>query len=125
MSLPNESSDGEGALNANKLLAKLGGDRELLLEIAELFQRDAPAMLDTLRERVRGGEPAEIAKAAHVLKGSAANFGVSPLYSLAREIEHHSQDADPVVIAELMTRLERAAAEFLTALQRLRTEVQA
>jgi two-component system, sensor histidine kinase and response regulator len=123
MSLPDESSDGYAALDATRLLAKLGGDRDLLLEIAELFQRDAPAMLVGLREQVRGGDATDIAQAAHVLKGSAANFGLNPLYELAREIEHRARDRDLVGVGELMARLERAAEGFLAALQRLEREV--
>jgi two-component system sensor histidine kinase/response regulator len=118
-----QSNDSFESLSASRLVAALGGDRELLLEIIELFLRDAPAMLHAVRLEASRAAPEALAKAAHVLKGSVANFGVSPLYELAREIEHCARAKELTNVPEIMSRLDRAAEGFERALARLRNEV--
>ena len=44
-----QNHNGFESLSAGRLIAALGGDKELLLEIIELFLRDAPAMLHAVR----------------------------------------------------------------------------
>lgn len=115
--------DGFDGLSASRLIAALGGDRELLLEIIELFLRDAPAMLQAVRLEAKHARPEALANAAHVLKGSAANFGVSPLYQLARELENCARSGAMANVPEIVTRLDRAAEGFERALAQLRSEV--
>lgn len=118
------NDDGFECLNATRLIAALGGDSELLLEIIELFLRDAPAMLQAVRTEAERMDSESLAKAAHVLKGSAANFGVSPLYELARELEHCARRNELGDVPEIMVQLEHAAQGFERALTRMRSEVQ-
>ncbi|HET6338652.1 MAG TPA: Hpt domain-containing protein [Polyangiales bacterium] len=117
-----QNNDGFERLNASRLIAALGGDRELLLEIIELYLRDAPAMLHALRLEAKRMQPDELAKAAHVLKGSVANFGVSPLYELAKELEQCARAKDLSTVPEIMSGLERAYEGFEQALVRMRIE---
>jgi hypothetical protein len=44
-----QDMEGFENLTAARLTAALGGDRELLVEIIELYLRDAPSMLQSLR----------------------------------------------------------------------------
>jgi HPt (histidine-containing phosphotransfer) domain-containing protein len=118
-----QDNDGFESLNAQRLVAALGGDRELLLEIIELFLRDAPAMMHAVRLEATRAQPEPLAKAAHVLKGSAANFGVSPLYESARELEMCARSGELSKVPEILARLERAENDFERALARLRHEV--
>lgn len=118
-----QNHHGFESLSASRLIAALGGDRELLLEIIELYLRDSPAMLHAVRLEASRLQPEALAKAAHVLKGSAANFGVSPLYELARELEHRARATDLSNVVEIMSRLDRAAEGFEQALARMRNEV--
>jgi HPt (histidine-containing phosphotransfer) domain-containing protein len=113
-------------ITAARLTAALGGDRELLIEIIELYLRDAPSMLQSLREATGRGHAPDVARAAHVLKGSSANFGLTPLYEAARELEHRAfADAELSVLETQLARIETAASAFERALQRLREEMQA
>lgn len=114
---------GYEGLTAPKLLRALGGDRELLLDIIELFEREAPAMLTAVRHQARKANADALAQAAHVLKGSVANFGMSPLYEVAREIESCAFAGDLSRLSSLLPRFETIAAEFMQALARLRVEV--
>ena len=123
MNQPVPRDDEFAAVNARRLLSKLGGDKELLLEIIELFQREAPTLIDGLRAEAKNRDALAIARAAHVLKGSAANFGVNPLYELTRTIEHRARAGDLSSLDEHMAHLERTAQRFLQALEQMEGEV--
>ena len=112
------------AVNAQRLLAALDGDRELLLELIGLYLRDAPGMCERLRLAAERADATAVALAAHVLKGSVANFGVSPLYESARTFEHRARAGDLSGASEHMARIERRAKAFEAALLRLRRELE-
>jgi HPt (histidine-containing phosphotransfer) domain-containing protein len=118
-----QDNDGFESLNAVRLIAALGGDRELLLEIIELYLRDSPAMLYALQLEAKRMQPEGLAKAAHVLKGSVANFGTSRLYELARELEHCARGDELANVARIMSQIDGAFAGFEQALARMRKEV--
>ncbi len=65
------------------------GDPDLLAEIVTLYLRDTPERLRELRER--SGDAGEIARVAHVIKGSSANLGASGLQELAARLEAAAQ----------------------------------
>ena len=123
MNEPVQPNAGYEGMSAAKLLRALGGDRDLLLEIIELFQRDAPAMLAGVRKYADFSDRDALAKAAHMLKGSTANFGKSPLYEVTRDIEICAYDGDAARLPELLERFEAAAEGFLQALVQLKREV--
>jgi HPt (histidine-containing phosphotransfer) domain-containing protein len=50
------------------------GDEELAVEIVALFIVEAPAMVDRLRDAVRGDSTEEIRQAAHAFKGAVGNL---------------------------------------------------
>ena len=57
-----------------EVLARVGGDRELLVEISRLFVDDAPAHLQKIRVAIEARDGESLRRAAHGLKGAAANF---------------------------------------------------
>lgn len=114
---------GYEGLTAPRLLRALGGDRELLLEIIELFEREAPSMLIAVRRHAEDANPDALAQAAHVLKGSVANFGKSPLYEVAGQIERCAFAGDLSQLSTLLPRFDSIAGEFMQALARLRLEL--
>jgi signal transduction histidine kinase/CheY-like chemotaxis protein len=85
---------GEPAAPTQALLASLGGDRALLRDVVTLFLEDAPRQLDELQDAVKAGEPGAVFMAAHALRGSAANFGPSPLLDALVHIEAQAQQED-------------------------------
>jgi len=69
------------------VLARVGGDRQLLAEISRLFVEDAPRHLDAIARAIERREPESLRRAAHGLKGAAANFDASAVVSAARQLE--------------------------------------
>lgn len=68
-------------------LSRVGGDAELLKEIATLFLDDYPKSLHDLRQAVASGDSRQVERTAHGLKGSVSNFGARPAVDAALRLE--------------------------------------
>lgn len=64
-----------------------GGDEEFLAELVDIFLEDAELRLDEIQGAVNSGDPDELRKTAHKLKGSSANMGANGLMSIAKILE--------------------------------------
>ncbi len=73
-------------------LERVGGDEELLKEIAELFVEDAPKLLEAIRVAIESGDGAALHRAAHSLKGSVSNFGAPEAVAAAMQLEAMGKD---------------------------------
>ena len=68
-------------------LKEVDGDEELLREMAQLFLEDHPRLMATLREAATACDPERLCRAAHALKGAAANFAVREAVAAAQRLE--------------------------------------
>ena len=72
---PPSSTEPPAAIElSDRVLARVGGDRELLAEISRLFVDDAPIHLKRIRDALDAGDADSLRRASHALKGAAANF---------------------------------------------------
>jgi CheY-like chemotaxis protein/HPt (histidine-containing phosphotransfer) domain-containing protein len=69
------------------LLARVGGDPELFVEVVQLFLADCPARVAAIRAAVDAGDAERIRVTSHALKGSAGNLSAGALVSTARTLE--------------------------------------
>src|ERR1044071_5759624 len=74
-------------INREAALDRVGGDEELLAEIARLFLEDYPRMVADIRDAIAAGDALGLEHAAHSLKGSVANFSADPARDAAFELE--------------------------------------
>ena len=82
-----ELAGGLGILNLAAALDHIGGDRELLAEVAGLFLENSPRLMVKIKEAVEAGNPYELERAAHALKGSASNFAAESTVEAALRLE--------------------------------------
>jgi two-component system, sensor histidine kinase and response regulator len=68
-------------------LDRVGGDEELLAEVAQLFLEDYPNSMREIDEAVSKGDAKLLERAAHTLKGAASNFGANPVVDSAFALE--------------------------------------
>jgi HPt (histidine-containing phosphotransfer) domain-containing protein len=101
-------------------LARVADDRELLGEMAELFQAESPSILSALRASVEAGDAVALARAAHTLSGSIGNFGPSAAFDSALALEKLARDGDMAgalarftTLQAQVTRLERDLLAFV------------
>lgn len=104
------------------MLRELGPEdgRGLLPEAAAAFRRDLPARVDALQTAVNDGDGPALARAAHALKGSAANMGAAAVAGICAELEglglRGTPDGGIPLLRRLEEELQRLDAELDTAL---------
>ena len=69
------------------VLERLGGDHEILQEIAQLFIEDTPDTMAQIRQAIDDRDAGALEKAAHSLKGSVSNFGAEEAVQAALQLE--------------------------------------
>jgi HPt (histidine-containing phosphotransfer) domain-containing protein len=79
----------QGIMNLNRALAleRVGGDEDLLREIAGLFLEDYPSLIRMIQQALAESDAHNLERAAHSLKGSIANFGSDAAYQAALDLE--------------------------------------
>ena len=68
-------------------LERLGGDEELLQEVAKLFLDEYPGLMSDIRQAIETSNSNQLERAAHSLKGSVANFGSDAAWQAAFALE--------------------------------------
>jgi PAS domain S-box-containing protein len=99
---------GPPALDREAALERLGGDVNLLSELASLFLGNSDSMLAKIREASACGDALALERAAHALKGSVGNFAAEEAYQAALDVEYHARQGLLTGAAEACERLERA-----------------
>ena len=75
-------------------LKRLGGDEELFQELMSYFIEDAPELLKTIEAGLAAGSAESIRRAAHSLRGLAANFDAEEAMAIACSIEQMASKGD-------------------------------
>jgi two-component system sensor histidine kinase/response regulator len=98
------------AIDRELALSRVGGDAELLKEIALLFLDDYPKAMADLRAAMASSDARGIERAAHGLKGSVSHFGARAAVEAASTIEQLGRTGQIAGIGEVVDELERALA---------------
>jgi len=98
------------ALDRTTALARVGGDIELLKEIATLFLQEYPRVLSDLHKAVEAGDAQGVERSAHGLKGSVANFGARAVVDAAFELEKLGRAQKLAEVSQVLSSLELALA---------------
>jgi len=88
-------------LDEELAMSRVGGDAELLKELAQLFLEEYPRLMAELRQAYEQGDAKQVERSAHGLKGSVANFGAKRAVDAAWQIEQLGRGGrlDPVAEA--------------------------
>jgi len=89
-------------VNMPELLARIENDSELLTELFALFHEDFPRLRDALRNAVHAGDPRQVEKAAHALKGMLASLSIEQGAALAAKVEAAARAGDEREIQRAM-----------------------
>ncbi|MEX2530232.1 MAG: Hpt domain-containing protein [Gemmatimonadota bacterium] len=108
----NRPAEGADLFDRDAALRQAGDDDEILRELAEVFLEQAPELVDRIRTSASAGEPSELRRAAHTMKGSATVFAAAPVAeaalrveTLAREERMEEADAAVEALEPLVERL--------------------
>ncbi|MGH9448377.1 MAG: Hpt domain-containing protein [Terriglobia bacterium] len=117
-----ESYESNAIFDRRAALSHVEGDEELLEELARIFLREFPGMMQKLREAVSRKDPRAIAVEAHTLKGAIANFGSAGAVKEALAVEQMGREENLSGLHEAFARLESKIALLKSALARLAKE---
>ena len=84
----------EPVFDLTAALERVCGDRDLLAELAALFEGERPRLLEEMREALARGDTAALERAAHTLKGAVGNFAASAALVAARKLERLARDGE-------------------------------
>lgn len=100
------------------VLARVGGDEQLLARMAQAFLQDLPTRLDQLDKAIRLQRGDALAFDAHALKGSLVMFGGDKAASLCKNLQECGKAAQFADAARLFAMLKEAIAEMEQNLRR-------
>ena len=82
------------SVNASEILERCQEDRALLAEIVGLFDSGSQTLLRDLAVGIEQSDAVKLARTAHSLKGSIANFTKGPAYRAVEKLEQHARQND-------------------------------
>ena len=106
-------------LDREVALARVGGDLQLLREIANLFLENYTPWIEELREAATRGDAQALERAAHGIKGSVSTFGARDAVEAAQHIEQLGRRHDFSEVLQAVGLLELALAMLRPELESL------
>ncbi len=100
-------------------LGRVGGDEELLKEIAEIFLEQCPDALSEVRDAIEAQNPEALQHAAHSLKGSVGNFGAQAAVEAAYRLEMMGRQGNFSGSGDALSELEKALGDLKPQLAKL------
>jgi two-component system, sensor histidine kinase and response regulator len=97
-------------------LRRMGNDPELFQEMASLLRSDAPPLLMVVQTSFNAGDAARLHRAAHTLKGLAANFGAARAVAAAAEVERLAKTGQSAGMPAAIIEFEESLDELIAAL---------
>jgi signal transduction histidine kinase/CheY-like chemotaxis protein len=105
------------ALDAAGLLARVGGDTELMREVIRLFLEDCPARLSAVRSAIAAGDAEGLRGAAHALRGAAGTLSARGVVDAAMVLERMGAENRLAAAEAAWKTLNAEAAHLAAALQ--------
>ncbi|HLQ43817.1 MAG TPA: Hpt domain-containing protein, partial [Planctomycetaceae bacterium] len=94
----------------------VGGDRELLVELAETFLQACPGFLNDIQQAIQTGDAPLLQRAAHLLKGTFRTLGVTHPADIAEQLELLGKSNDLEHATDLLASLKTATDSVKTLL---------
>ena len=95
-----------GAWDKRKALERLDGDEKLLHELIQIFLDESPKLLADLERGVAEGNPEQVERAAHSLKGELSYLELSATSEKAKDLEKMGRRAELLTAPELVSALQ-------------------
>ena len=109
----------EQPLDLAAALDRVEGDRELLEELAVLFEEESVKNLSEIREAIGTGDAALLERLAHTLKGASANIGAKRVAQAAFALEQVARSRDLSMVQPSVSALEWEIAALRLSLESL------
>jgi hypothetical protein len=112
---------GDDVLDGRAALERVGGDKELLRELIEMFLADGPRLWEDVADALARGDAQKLGRAAHALKGSISAFSAAGAWSAAQRLEALAEQGGPAA-ADAAAQLETEMGRLQSALEKIKEE---
>ena len=112
-----DGSSREVAFDEQAALSRVAGDRKVLIEIAGIYLDGYESMIEEVRVALDASDPGALRAAAHLAKGTVANFGARAATDAASDLERMGRGAIPPDASLAFADLEVAANRLATELR--------
>jgi HPt (histidine-containing phosphotransfer) domain-containing protein len=99
------------------LLDSVGGDREFLGELLQVYFEDSPQLVEAMHSALATGNAEEFRRAAHSLKSNSASFGAMQLSGMCKGLEDMGKAGRLDRAAERVSEAEAEYARVRSALE--------
>ena len=113
----NSPDPGEPVMHYSAAVSRLGGDADLFRDLVQFFLEDSPDLLRTMRAAITDQDAPELERAAHSMKGLAANFDGLPAVKASLVVERMGHAGDLSGAAAGVDAVEREVARLSAALR--------
>jgi signal transduction histidine kinase/CheY-like chemotaxis protein/HPt (histidine-containing phosphotransfer) domain-containing protein len=117
--VPQVQQAAEAPFDRAAVLQRLGGDEQTLRELAALFVETCPQLLAEAQAALEACDCQTLARAAHTLKGSLANFSAAGAHEATLALEKAARSDDVEAARLAWTRVVRQVGEVRSALGEL------
>ncbi|MFO0900295.1 MAG: Hpt domain-containing protein [Pirellulales bacterium] len=93
-------------------LQRMGGDLELFRDLTEYFFADAPPLVERIALAIERDDAGQLERAAHSVKGLAANFGAAQVVASAARLEDLGRQGFAAEGASALVDLQNALAKL-------------
>jgi HPt (histidine-containing phosphotransfer) domain-containing protein len=116
MTVPSPETAPAPPFDADDLLERTCGDRELLTEVVDIFRADTPSQLAALQLAVATDDLGGVERAAHRLRGSLSSLSARPAADAALALETQARAGERAALAESLLVLEQEVDRLSAAL---------
>ena len=102
----------EEVVDLKEVLERVQDDRELLLELFDIFIEDYPGKLDAIKQAVAKKDSEALRDAAHSMKGASGNLSAKRLYAMFLKVEQLAKANNMDGVEGLLKELDGAFSDF-------------
>lgn len=111
-----QSSSNSEIFDLPSLLARVGGDVELLREMIGIFAAEYPPILAQIQAAIESSDPARVERASHKLKGSLVQFSAHTAAETVGRLEAMGKNSSLQGAGVISQRLRGEVDELLQAM---------
>ena len=112
----------EATIDLNEVLERVQNDKDLLVELFDIFLADCPAKITALKEAAAQKDLTRIKEVAHSMKGASGNISAKKLYALFLKIEQMAKTNDLSAMGSSLQELDRQMEEFKVCSSKLKSD---
>ena len=101
-----DSQAATGRIDWPQALETLDGNRELLVELIDIFREECPKLRGEIEAAFAAGDLPGLRRSAHTLKGALAHLAAGPAREMAQQVEDYARQQNLASALALWPRLQ-------------------